>query len=68
VSNLEEASTWVGEHGGCAACARSVLVETKGRSDPRDIRDALQRMEAPPEVFALVWQDVWAQTRSLGGK
>lgn len=60
---LTPAVEWVRERGGCVPCARSVLVLTAGKAEPRDIRAALQKAKAPPEVFGLIWRDVWEQTR-----
>ena len=63
-----DAEAWVNEHGGPAACASDVLALTDGQDSPGEITRALSRMGAPPEVFALVWQDIWKQTRSSGSK
>ena len=57
---LAPAIAWVRERGGCSACARSVLVMTAGAARPVDVRLALKKAGAPPEVFALIWQDVYS--------
>lgn len=65
---MKEAKAWVEERGGAAACARDVLVLTLGRANPLDIRAALEKAEAPPNVFDLIWVEIWKQTRGLSGK
>ena len=63
-NELDSAVRWVKERGGCPACARSLLVLTAGRSEPKDVRAALAKAKAPPFVFSLIWRDVWEQKQA----
>ena len=50
---LAPAVDWVRERGGCAACARSVLLKSLS-SEPEKVKAALKAAGAPVGVYALL--------------